>query len=88
MIPKYIIGANAFPGAPKNWDPKRDGQCGALPVRVTLEGERIVKCESAWEPTPAEVELLKNGGQVILTVAGWQVPVSLRVEMPTLEEAS
>jgi hypothetical protein len=93
MKPIVIAGANANPGAPKDWDPARDGSCGKLPIRVTTEasngdsghwppydGDRVVSCESAWEPTPHELELLNAGGSIILFVAGWQVPVSLRVE--------
>lgn len=75
-----IDGANANPGAPKDWRPSRDGECGALPVRATFDGTRPIKCESAWMPTPQEMDALNNGGCVILTVAGWQVPVSLHVE--------
>jgi hypothetical protein len=99
MKPAVIEGANANPGAPRDWDPERDGTCGKLPVRVTVEtrsggcgkwppgdGDRVASCESAWELQPGELDLLKAGGRVILYVAGWQVPLSLRVE-PALVEA-
>jgi hypothetical protein len=94
MKPVVIEGANANPGAPKNWDPERDGTCGTLPIRVTssnlvgeeyigmpkANGSRVVKCESAWQPHPHELEALNAGAHIVLTVHGWQVPVSLRVE--------
>ena len=77
-----IVGATNFPGAPAGWDEKRDGPCGLLPVRVAprLSGNSPLNCESAWKPTPDELQLLNDGGVVILHVVGWQVPVSLRVE--------
>jgi hypothetical protein len=87
MLKKVIAGWNAAPGAPKNWNPERDGDCGALPIRVrTRTDGMVISCESAWEPTPRELEMLNAGGQVILHVAGWQVPVALYVE-PLPEDA-
>lgn len=80
MISKHISGANAYPGAPEGWQPEKDGSCGHLAVRVTKEGDRIGHCESAWEPTPKELEMLNAGGQIVLRVIGWQVPVALYVE--------
>ena len=35
------------------------------------------ECVSAWKPTEAELKMLNEGGYVILSVVGWQVPVSL-----------
>ncbi len=87
MIAKHIAGANAYPGAPKGWDEKRDGSCGHLAVRVMMNADRaIAYCESAWEPTPKELEMLNAGGQVVLRVVGWQVPVALYVEPAPAEE--
>jgi hypothetical protein len=84
MTPKAIAGANANPGAPSDWDAKRDGTCGRLPIRAEFYdsfGQQHVKhCDSAWQPSPEELALLNAGGQVVLRVIGWQVPVSLRVE--------
>lgn len=81
MKPTVIAGANANPGAPRDWDAERDGPCGNLPIKVKhrRDGEAL-SCESAWELEPGELDLLKAGGRVILYVAGWQVPVALRVE--------
>lgn len=80
MIPKRIAGANAYPGAPKGWVPDKDGNCGHLAVRVFKDGERVGFCESAWEPTPKELDMLNSGGQIVLRVVGWQVPVAIYVE--------
>jgi len=94
MIKKVILGWNCAPGAPANWDPERHGECGVLPVRVhprdAIQDGRMIKtpawCESAWELTPKELEWLNAGGQVVLRVCGWQVPVALYVEPPLREE--
>lgn len=95
MLKKVIAGWNAAPGAPANWDPKRDGDCGSLPIRfwpcnAKLDGTepRVQWCESAWEPTPRELELLNAGGQIVLRVCGWQVPVALYVEPARREESA
>lgn len=80
MISKRIAGANAYPGAPLGWRPETDGHCSHLAVRVTKRGDQIQYCQSAWEPTPAELQMLNRGGQIVLTVVGWQVPVALSVE--------
>lgn len=92
MLKKVIRGWNAAPGAPANWNPEKDGDCGALPIRywprdgkLDGSGKRIQWCESAWEPTPKELEALNAGGQVVLRVHGWQVPVALYVERYTDE---
>lgn len=88
MLKKVILGWNAAPGAPKNWDPKRDGDCGALPIRafppeaLTTATVPLQYVESAWEPTPQELEWLNQGGQLVLRVCGWQVPVALYCEPP------
>jgi hypothetical protein len=86
MLKRVIEGWNAAPGAPRGWDPKRDGDCGALPIRVhptrafVDPSVRLEYCESAWEPTPDELRLLNAGHSLILRVAGWQVPVALYVD--------
>lgn len=84
MLPKVIKGWNAAPGAPANWDPeKQGGPCGILHIRCTgspwTPGSY---CESAWEPAPKELAMLNAGGQIVLRVVGWQVPVSMYVEPP------
>ena len=77
MMPLRISDATHFLGAPKGWEPEKDGRCSHLAVR------RIDDVwQSAWEPTPAEIEMLNAGGTVVLSIVGGQPPVSLSVEMP------
>lgn len=87
MLSQRITGWNATLGAPAGWNPKTDGNCGALVVRMTPpEAARgtvpVQTCESAWEPSPMEMEWLNQGGNVILRVVGWQPPVAVFVEAP------
>jgi hypothetical protein len=85
MMAKHIAGAVANPGAPEGWKPE-DGTCGHLPIRIFARNDgTIMWCESAWEPTPQEIEWLARGGQIVLRVIGWQVPVALYVEPPPKE---
>jgi hypothetical protein len=80
MIPKRIEGANHYFGAPEGWSSSNHA-CAHLAVRVTgTAGQRI--CESAWEPTPRELELILKGGTIVLRVIGAQPPVMLYVEAP------
>jgi hypothetical protein len=74
MIPKRITGATRYLGAPAGWAPE-DGNCAHLAIR-DVDG----CCESAWEPTPDELEALNSGGAVVLCVKGGQPPVMLFVE--------
>lgn len=82
MLKRAIAGWNAAPGAPAGWDPAKDGECGALPIRVSYDAGRVRQCESAWEPTAEEMSALAAGGSLILRVMGWQPPVALYVEPP------
>lgn len=81
MIPRRIMGAQHWLGAPAGWKPDTDGDCGHLAIR-TVGNPRHGSgfCESAWEPTPKELEQLNAGGSVILRIVGWQSPVALYVE--------
>ena len=81
MIPMRITGATHYLGAPKGWEPDKDGKCCHLAVRV-VDGN---VWESAWEPTPAELAALNAGGSVLLRVVGGQPPVMLLVEPATAE---
>lgn len=83
MLKQVITGWNVAPGAPANWVPERDGDCGHLPVRARFNSDKSVKwCDSAWLPTPRELELLNAGVSLTLRVSGWQVPVALFVSEP------
>jgi hypothetical protein len=69
MIPKRIEGATRYLGAPVGWEPESDGDCAHLAI-VDVEtgfGPRMI---SAWEPTPAELQLLNEGKPVYLQVCG------------------
>src|ERR1017187_5188741 len=81
MIPRRISGAKHWLGAPAGWKPDADGDCGHLAIRIhgdPRRGDGWV--ESAWEPTPAELEQLNAGGSIILRIIGWQPPVAVYVE--------
>ena len=72
MTPLRIRGATHYLGPPAGWKPEKDGDCAHLAVRVE-DG-----CsQSAWEPTPKELEILNAGGSVMLRVAGGQPPVMI-----------
>lgn len=84
MIAKRIAGATHNLSAPDGWDATKHGMCGHLCVRAKGVDPRGGDgyCESAWEPTPRELQALNAGGQVILRVYGWQPAVSIYVERP------
>jgi hypothetical protein len=87
MIPRRIRGASHYLGAPVGWRPEKDGDCSHLAIRT--HGDPIRGsgwCESAWEPLPDDLELIKAGGSIILRVWGWQPPVALYVELVVQEE--
>jgi hypothetical protein len=75
MTPDRIDGATHELRAPVGWDVAEHGPCEKLPVRVVGEC-----CESAWRPTPEEIEFLQAGGMVVLRIYGRQPAVALYVE--------
>lgn len=75
MIPMRIAGTTHTLSAPKGWDESERGHCGRLSVRKI--GDHY---ESAWELTPEEVEVIVQGGHIVLRVVGGQPPVALWVE--------
>ncbi len=83
MIARRILGAVHWLGAPLGWRPDKDGDCGHLAIRTSGDPRYGTGwCESAWEPTPGELEQLNAGASVILRVVGWQPPVAIYVEKP------
>ena len=81
MIPRRIMNAVHWLGAPAGWKPESDGDCGHLAIRTSGDPRHGRGwCESAWEPTPAELEELNKGGSIILRILSWQPPVALYVE--------
>ncbi len=66
-------GYNVLLGPPPSW-PR--GQCGALPI-FRHDG----RMTSAWKPTAEELEALKNGAHICLTVWGdVHPPVAMHVQ--------
>lgn len=76
MNPATIKGATHNPGAPRGWT-EANGPCGTLPIIYRRDQHGNPESVSAWRPTPEELAELNNGGFVILSVTGWQVPVML-----------
>lgn len=78
MLPIRIYGATHAFKAPEGWDEQKNGRCGEIAVR--RDG---VMLQTAWEPTPFELQVLNAGGSVVLTVFGDALPpVALTVELP------
>ena len=77
MIPGAIQGATKSYGKPAGMT---DDECGSLLVREGHEGDWPTMT-SAWYPTPEEVERLRAGAPVYLTIfgAGGHPPVALSV---------
>jgi hypothetical protein len=70
MIPKRIAGATRYLGAPKDWNPDKDGDCAHLAIQdAMLDGGTPVMV-SAWEPTPGELAALNAGAPVYLQIVG------------------
>jgi hypothetical protein len=81
-----ITGATHNLGAPKDWDPAKDGTCDALPIRAEPHGEDLLRMYSAWMPTPEEIALIAAGAPIHLMVLGsFHPPVMLTVGNPPSE---
>lgn len=76
MTPATIKGATHNPGAPRNWT-EANGPCGALPIVYRKDAHGNSECVSAWRPSEADLKTLNEGGFIILSVCGWQVPVMI-----------
>jgi hypothetical protein len=65
----HIKGATRVLGAPKGWDRETQGPCGGLVIRddLTTAGPSMT---SAWFPTSDEIERIRNGAPIYLTVIG------------------
>lgn len=72
MKPALIEGATNNPACPEGV------QGGRLPIKVE-QNDGHTYCYSAWKPNAEELRQLNEGGYVMLTVVGWQVPVALNV---------
>ena len=70
---------NAVLGAPAGWDQKTL-PCNALAVTRT-DWDGVPAVVSFWTPTPEEIEAIKAGQPVMLSVVGNTMPpVALMVE--------
>jgi hypothetical protein len=86
MLVARIRGFTRTLGAPWNWDNAKQGKCGSLPIR-DIETTAGATMESAWHPTPEEIEALRNGAPVILSVVGHiHPPVMLSVGTAPTDE--
>lgn len=72
MIPARIANATRTLGQPVDWD--AETPVGTLWIRDEMvEGVNFMR--SAWTPTPAELDRLRTGATVILSIAGVSHPV-------------
>jgi hypothetical protein len=74
VIPKRIEGATRHLGAPKDWNPDKDGQCGHLAILDVELAGGLPAMVSAWEPTPEEIEAINAGSPIYLRIVGNQHP--------------
>ena len=66
-------------GAPWSWDKAKQGNCGSLPI-YDVETTAGPGMESAWIPTPEEVQRIIAGAPILLMVLGrMHPPVSMTV---------
>jgi len=69
-------------GAPANWNRDADVCCVRLPI-ADMASQSGPVMESAWLPTPEELERLAAGAPIILGVLGeYHPPVYLTVGAP------
>lgn len=85
MIKRRIVGCQLELAAPEAL-PEGSFEVSKLPVRVSIHNG-IPVYYSAWEPTPKELEVLNQGGSVVLCCLGGQPPVALTVETQDGEPA-
>lgn len=81
MNKSTVDGANHKFTAPRGWESRGGpdmGPCGDLDVRVDFVGSTYT-FTSAWVPTEAELDRLRAGKPVLLTIVGAQPPVALTV---------
>ena len=86
-LPLRIVGHTRWLGKPLGWEPETQGPCGHLAIRDidTTAGPAM---QSAWEPSPEELDRLKAGAPIILTVVGRvHPPVEVRVGNTPQESA-
>jgi hypothetical protein len=62
-------------GAPAGWNPERDGECAALSVHDYVDERGHAGMISRWELEPGDLERLRQGAPVHLSVLGKVHPV-------------
>lgn len=88
MNPCRLTNATRSLGAPTNWNPETDGECGSLDIADTPFGDGGNAMISLWEPTPDELAALNAGAKVNLQVIGLaHPPVALWVDEPPAVKA-
>lgn len=73
MIPVKIKNADTALGKPSNWDASTKEDCGTLFIRRDKKGGLPIML-SAWKPSASELEILRDGGTLILGVLGTSHP--------------
>jgi antitoxin (DNA-binding transcriptional repressor) of toxin-antitoxin stability system len=73
-------------GAPANWERARDGECVTLSVHDMSDGNGHNLMVSRWEFTADELERVKAGAPVYLSIHGVVHPV-VSLVVPQLVEA-
>jgi hypothetical protein len=78
MNPINFDGATIV-GAPKNWDPEKDGECIGLPAQISIGPNGMRLITSVWKFTDEERRAIASGQNLALSCVGAQVPVILTV---------
>lgn len=75
-------GQTRLLGPPPGWDNERDGDCGALPVRIEQNARGWpATFTSYWRPSADDLAALNSGAHVRLTIVGHvHPPVAVSVE--------
>lgn len=68
MRPAIPSNANAVFKAPANWDAEKYGPCEDLHV---LREDHLIT--TLWSPSPEDLQILNNGGFLVLSVHGQQL---------------
>lgn len=80
MKPVIFKGFDRALNAPKDWKPSRDGECSALPIKVSEYSGHMAML-SYWKPDADELKALNEGYSVCLgVVGGVHPPVFLMVQ--------
>jgi hypothetical protein len=78
MNPIKFEGATIV-GAPKDWDPEKDGECIGLPAQISIHPNGMRLITSVWKFTDEERRAIASGQNLALSCVGAQVPIILSV---------